>query len=259
MWGAMLKCDFHIHAGEDMLDCCDYSARDVVEKAAGLGFGVLAFTFHGQVLDDPEVTAYARERGVLLIPGCEVFVERREVLCLNITQAEVDQMRTFEDLRAWKRAKGEAGLVIAPHPLYPLPQCLRQKFFEHMDLWDAVEVCHMHMRGVDFNRRAERAAEARGLPLVGTSDTHHLFMFGTNHTLVDAEKETLAVFRAIRAGRVRRYSPPLTLGGAMKVLACMEVKDRLARVFTARGRARQRARRLHRERANQALKERGVG
>jgi hypothetical protein len=39
----------------------------------------------------------------------------------------------------------------------------------------------------------------------------------------------------------------------------MEVKDRLARVFTARGRARQRARRLHRERANQALKERGVG
>ncbi|MBI5684209.1 MAG: PHP domain-containing protein [Verrucomicrobia bacterium] len=255
----MLKCDFHIHAREDALDCCDYGARDVVEKAAALKFDVLAFTFHGQVLDDPAVTALARERGILLIPGCEVFVERREVLCLNITQAEVDRMHTFEDLRAWKRAKGEAGLVIAPHPLYPVPQCLRRKFFEQMDLWDAVEVCHMHIRGLNFNRRAERVAKERGLPLVATSDAHQLFMFGANHTLVDAEKEMLPVFRAIRAGKVRHYSPPLSPWGAFKVLACMEVKDRLARIFTAQGRAKQRARRERIERASQPLEKKGRG
>lgn len=253
----MLKCDFHMHASEDLLDCCNHSACDLVEKAAALKFDVLAFTFHGQVLDDPAVTALARARGILLIPGCEVFVERREVLCLNITQAEVNRMRTFDDLRAWKKMKGEAGLVIAPHPLYPVPQCLGQKFFEHMDLWDAVEVCHMHMPGLDFNRRAKRVAKERGLPLVGTSDAHALFMFGTNHTLVDAEKEMLAVFRAIRAGKVQHYSPSLSPWGAFKVVACMEVRDRWVRVFTARGRAAAARRRQVREDVRRALEERG--
>lgn len=250
----MLKCDFHIHAREDALDCCDYSAQELVEKAAALKFDVLAFTFHGQVLDDPAVTAFARERGILLIPGCEVFVERREVLCLNITQDEVDRIRTFADLRAWKKAKGEAGLVIAPHPLYPVPQCLGRKFFEHMDLWDAVEVCHMHMRGLNFNWKAERVAKERGLPTVGTSDAHELFMFGKNHTLVDAEKDTLSVFRAIRAGKVRHFAPPLSPWGAVRVLACMEFRDRLVRVFTARGRAKVRARRQRVERTSELTK-----
>ncbi len=245
----MLKCDFHIHACEDALDCCRHSARDVVEKAAALKFDVLAFTFHGQVLDDPALTAYARERGILLIPGCEVFVEKREVLCLNITQAEVDRMCTFEDLRAWKKAKGEAGLVIAPHPLYPVTSCLRQEFFDHLDLWDAVEYCHMHMRGLNFNRKAELVAKERGLPMVGTSDAHELFMFGKNHTLVDAEKDMLSVFRAIRGGRTQYYAPPLSPWGAFKILSIMEGWDRLLRIFTARGRAKVEARKRLRKRS----------
>ncbi|MFA6560991.1 MAG: PHP-associated domain-containing protein [Verrucomicrobiia bacterium] len=247
----MLKCDFHIHAREDALDCCNHSAQELVEKAAALRFDVLAFTFHGQVLDDPAVTAFARERGILLIPGCEVFVERREVLCLNITQAEVDRMRTFEDLRAWKKAKGEAGLIIAPHPFYPVPQCLQHKFYGNLDLWDAVEYCHMHIRGLNFNLKAERVAKEQGLPLVGTSDAHELFMFGTNHTLVDAEKDMLSVFRAIRGGKVLHYAPPLSPWGALKVLACMEVRDRLRRIFTAEGRAKTLARRQRIERTSE--------
>lgn len=248
----MLKCDFHIHTREDPLDCCRHSARDVIEKAAALKFDVLAFTFHGRVLDDPALTTLARERGILLISGCEVFVERREVLCLNITQAEVDRIHTFEDLHAWKKAKGEAGLVIAPHPLYPVTSCLRQKFFDHLDLWDAVEYCHMHMRGLNFNRKAEPVAKERGLPFVGTSDAHELFMFGRNHTLVDAEKDTLAVFRAIRNGRTQYYAPPLSPWGAFKVIAVMEVWDRLLRVFTAQGRAKVQARKQQRKRSERA-------
>jgi predicted metal-dependent phosphoesterase TrpH len=245
----MLKCDFHMHAAEDPLDCCDYSARDLIKKAAALKFDVLAFTFHGCAFDDAAVTMFAAERGILLIPGCEIFVERREVLCLNITQGEVERIHTFKDLRAWKKDKGEAGLIIAPHPFYPVPQCLQEKFYEHADLWDAVEYCHMHMPVLNFNRRAERAAKEAGLPLIGTSDAHELFMFGANHTFVDAEKDMLAVFRAIRAGKTRHVSPALSPWNAAKVLMYMEIWDRLARVFTARGRAKARARRLARERS----------
>ena len=250
----MLKCDFHMHAAEDPMDYCRHGVRDLIEKAAALKFDVLAFTFHGCAFNDPAVTALARERGILLISGCELFVERCEVLCLNITQEEVDEIKTFEDLRAWKKAKGEAGLIIAPHPFFPLSQCLRHECLGHMDLWDAIEYCHMHLRWLNFNREAERVAREHGLPLVGTSDAHELFMFGTNHTLVDAEKEMLSVFRAIRAGKVRYYAPPLSVWRALKVLAFMQVWERLGRVLTTAGRAKQAARRLRRERAERAAK-----
>ena len=212
----MLKCDFHMHAREDELDWVPYGARELIEKAAALQFDVLAFTFHGRVFDDPAVTGFARERGILLIPACEVYVGRKEVLCFNITQAEVDGINTFAALRAWKQRKGEAGLIIAPHPFFPLRQCLHGDFEANLDLWDAVEYSHLHMRGLNYNRKTERLAGEHGIPIVATSDAHELFMFGGNYTLVDAGKDMLSVFRAIRAGRVQRHTPALSPWRAAK-------------------------------------------
>jgi len=247
-----LKCDFHMHAGEDRMDFITYSARALIEKAAALSFDVLAFTFHGQVFDDPGVTAFARERGILLIPGCEVYVGRKEVLCLNITQAEVDRIHTFEDLRAWKRAKGEGGLIIAPHPFYPLPQCLREEFDRNADLWDAVEYCHMHTRWLNFNRPGERAAGRWGLPMVATSDAHELFMFGDRYTWVEAAQDVLSVFRAIRAGRLSYVSPPHSIGSVVRTFYCMEFRHHVIRLFSNRHRDRW----LNRKRRRQQLRER---
>jgi len=212
----MLKCDFHMHAREDALDWVPYGARELIEKAAALKFDVLAFTFHGQVLDDPAVTEFARQRGILLIPGCEAYVGRKEVLCFNITQAEVDSIKTFAALRAWKQRKGGDGLIVAPHPFYPLQQCLHDDFLSNLDLWDAVEYCNLHMPGLNLNRKAERIALEKNLPIVGTSDSHELFMFGNNYTLVDADKDMLSVFRAIRAGRIQRHAPALSPWRAAK-------------------------------------------
>ena len=233
----MLKCDFHMHAREDPLDWCTYGVRDLIDKAAALKFDVLAITFHGHAFSDAALTAYARERGVLLISGCEVFVGRKEVLCLNITQDEVKHLHSFADVRAWKKAKGEQGLVIAPHPFYPLDQCLREEFEANVDLWDAVEYCHMHIRGLNFNRAAVRAAAAHGLPLVANSDAHELFMFGRNYTLVDAEKDMLSLFRAIRAGKTQYHAPPLSLWEATKTAGVMSFRHGFARWFSARHRA----------------------
>jgi len=217
----MLKCDFHMHAREDGLDWVPYGARELIEKAARLKFDVLAFAFHGHVLDDPALTEFARERGILLIPACEVYVGRKEVLCFNITQAEVDSIKTFAALRAWKQRKGEEGLIIAPHPFYPLGQCLQDEFLANLDLWDAVEYCHLYMRGLNFNLKTERIAAEKNLPIVGTSDAHEMFMFGDNYTLVDAEKDMMSVFRAIRAGRVQCHAPPLSPWRATRTFWCM--------------------------------------
>ena len=233
----MLKCDFHMHAREDPLDWCTYGVRDLIDKAAVLKFDVLAMTFHSHAFSDAELMAYARERGVLLIPGCEVFVGCKEVLCLNITQDEVKHLHTFADLRAWKKARGEAGLVIAPHPFYPLDQCVGDAFEPNLDLWDAIEYCHMYVRGLNFNRAAVRAAEAHHLPLVANSDAHEFFMFGRNYTLVDAEKDMLSVFRAIRAGKTQYYAPPLSVWQAAKTMSYMLFRHGFAAWFSARHRA----------------------
>ncbi len=228
----MLKCDFHMHAAEDQMDLISYTARELIEKAAALKFDVLAFTFHGQAFEDKAVIEFARERGILLIAGCELFVERKEVIALNITQAEVDRIRAFDDLRGWKQAKGDQGLIIAPHPFYPVPQCLQGQFTKQADLWDAVEYCHMHTRWLNFNRAAVRAAKEHGLPLVGTSDAHELFMFGDRYTLVEAEKDMLSVFRAIRRGKVEFVSPPHSFWGAAATLYYMEVRHHVIHLFS---------------------------
>jgi predicted metal-dependent phosphoesterase TrpH len=243
-----------MHSGEDQLDYIRYTARELIERAVELKFDVLAFTFHGQAFEDHATVEFARERGILLIPGCEAYIGRKEVLCLNITQAEVDRIHTFDDLRGWKRAKGESGLIIAPHPFFPLQQCLKDQFAKQADLWDAVEYCHMHTRWLNFNRRAVREAKERGLPMVGTSDAHALFMLGRAYTWVEAEKDTLSVFRAIRAGKVERVSVPHTFWSALETVFHMEIRHKVAHWFSEHHRDRWLRRRQLRRRLREAEK-----
>ena len=120
----MIKVDLHMHSGEDPEDGLRYPATALVDKAVELGFGAIAITLHGKVLDDERVFDYARQKGLLLIRAVEWNLERVDVLLYNVTQAEVKPIRTFADLRAFKRDRGEDLLIIAPHPYYPVGQSL---------------------------------------------------------------------------------------------------------------------------------------
>jgi len=206
----MIKIDLHMHSGEDPKDGLNYPATALVDRAAALGFGAIAITLHGRVLDEPRLFDYARQRGVLLIPAVEWTIRRRDVLLYNVTQREVEQVRTFADLRAFKRDRGEAVLVIAPHP-YFFKHSLHGWLERSMDAFDAVEYCHFHFSWLNLNRKAERVAARHGKPVVANSDAHNLWMFGRHYTLVDAAPTIPAIFRAIREGRVQFHSPPTTV------------------------------------------------
>jgi hypothetical protein len=107
--------------------------------------------------------------------------------------------------------KEDGGFVIAPHPFFPAPKCLNGKLRENLDVFDAIEFSHFYTRTLDFNRKAVAYARLMGLPLVGTSDCHRIGELGTTYSLIDAEAKTIpAVFDAIRAGRVRVITGPLT-------------------------------------------------
>lgn len=231
----MLKVELHAHTDHDPLDHISHSTRDLIDRAAALGYHALAVTLHDRYFDPAAEAAYARERGVVLIPGIERSIARRHVLLLNFPSASAG-VRTFDDIARLK-ASGN-GLVIAPHPFYPIPSALRGWLHTHRDLFDAVEVNAMYTRLVNFNARAIRWARAHGKPLVGNTDLHLLGQMGTTFTLVDAPPEPDAICEAIRAGRVEVRTAPLSTVRAASIFSRMVVtgvSGRLRRSVPATG------------------------
>ncbi|MEI8063651.1 MAG: PHP domain-containing protein [Verrucomicrobiota bacterium] len=231
----MIKIDFHIHTGEDPYDGLSYPATVLIDKAATLGYGAIAITLHKKVLEDERYFEYARKKGVLLIRACESRIQKIDVLLYNVTQREVDAVRTFEDLRAFRQAKGDDILVIAPHPFYPINRSLKHRLIEHIDLFDAIEHAQLHLPWLNFNPRAVRVAQQYRKPIVANSDAHSLWMFGRHYTLVDAALEVHAIFAAIRQNRLEWHSPPVTVWECLKMFVVDPLlhrkKHRIVRSF----------------------------
>ena len=208
-----LKIDFHLHTREDPKDHLDHSAIELLHRAHALGFNALAITLHDHVLNDPAVFETARELGILLIPAAELRLEGADVVVVNLTPEEARGLRRLRDLEAFRQRRGRSALVFVAHPFYVLGGSMGgRRLFEHIDLFDAIEICHFHTRWFDPNRPAVRAAERFQKPLIATSDTHRLSYFGDHYSLVQAPGDATpeVIFDAIRAGCIRPVSPALT-------------------------------------------------
>ena len=220
----MLKVDLHLHTADDPLDRIAHGAAALVDRAAALGFGALAITLHDAQLADERLAAYARERGVVLIPGVERTIRGRHVLLLNFPAAAITRVRSFDDLARLK-ASGD-GLVVAPHPFFPGRTCLGAVLDAYAGAFDAVEWTYFWTRGLNFNRRAARWAQARAKPLVGNSDLHDLRQLGRTYSLVDAPGDAGAICEAIRAGRVELRTGPVPAAELAQVLGGMVLRPR---------------------------------
>jgi predicted metal-dependent phosphoesterase TrpH len=218
----MLKVELHAHTADDPLDRIPHSATELIDRAAALQFGALAITLHDRQLDLRSLTPYAAERGVVLIPGVERSIQGRHVLLINFSDA-AETVSTFADLARLRQR--ERGLVIAPHPFFPAPSCLRGMLDRHRDLFDGVEYNAMFTESVNFNRAAERWAAQRGKPLVGNGDVHRLHQLGTTYSVVDASPEADAICAAIAGGRVRVERTPLGWYDVARTLGPMLVGD----------------------------------
>jgi len=203
----VLKVDFHLHTAEDPVDLIHHDARTLIDRAAAAGFGALAITLHDHQLDDRELTAYAREREIVLLPGLERTIQGKHVLLINFPRAAAEAVVTFRDL-AWLKSRGN-GLVIAPHPFFPGGTCLRSQLEAHANLFDAVEWTYFWTRQINFNARAARWARAHGKPIVGNSDMHDIRQLGRTHSLVDAAPDADAICEAVRDGRVEVITDPV--------------------------------------------------
>jgi len=205
----MLRADFHHHIDADPIDgtFVRHSAGDLIDRAAALGLNVLAITCHEAVPYDGDATRYARGRGVLLMRGMEATVEGQHVLLLNFPEFPPG-VCTLDEIRERKTAD---ALVVAPHPFYPAGMAGGRLLASDGALFDAVEFSGMYTRLTRrFNQHAVDHARGSALTVVGNTDTHFLWQLGQTYTVIDAAPEPAAVVAAIRAGRVRLVTRPLS-------------------------------------------------
>jgi len=203
-----LKADLHLHTSEDPQDKIKYSARQLIDYASQRGFDVLAITNHNFYIYNDYLKDYAASKGILLIPGIELSVQRKHIILLNTSDNVLQKIQSLQDLRDYKN---EDSLVIAPHPYFPMYQALKSKLEEYIDIFDAIEYTHFYFRRINYNKKAERKAREFDLPLIGVSDAHLLRQVGWTYSLIDAEKTVGAVIGAIRKKRVRVVTQPLRL------------------------------------------------
>ena len=229
-----MKVDLHIHTLDDPKDVIDYSAHQLLERARSLGFGVLAITLHDAVFDRPEVFDDAAAMGILLIPAAEMRIEGADIILLNVSRDEVAGLKSFDDVRRLRAARGTSIFTIAPHPFYVLGGSIGDRLLKEIDCFDAIELCHFHIGPLNPNRRAEKVAKEFGKPLIATSDAHRLHAFGRHYTSMPrpkveagagrlgtatrleaastfAELTCETVFAALRSGPLRLTSPACTL------------------------------------------------
>src|SRR5688572_29265786 len=219
----MLKVELHTHTSDDPADWIPHSAHALIDRAAALGYDALAITLHDKQFDVRSLAPYAAERGIVLIPGVEKTIEGRHVLLLNFP-AGTEEVETFADLAELKRR--HRGLVVAPHPFFPMPSCLLGKMNRHANLFDAIEYNAMYTGSLNFNRAAERWASRHGKPMVGNGDVHRLEQLGTTYSLVDADRDAGSICDAIAAGRVRVVTRPLSWRTAIRIFASLLVPFR---------------------------------
>lgn len=200
-----LKADLHLHTAEDPLDRVRYTAKELISKAADEGFDVLSITNHQIMTFSLELFSYAKERGILLIPGVEATVRRRHVLLLNPVPG-----KHWSDFSHLSRLLRPETLIIAPHPYFPGTYSLNGCLLKYRKLFDALEYSHFYSPRINFNEKAIEVCQSHGFPLIGNSDAHFLSQFGTTYSLIYAEKNLESIFTAIRAKRVEVVTRPLT-------------------------------------------------
>ncbi len=213
----LLKADFHIHTSEDPKDYIKYSAYELIDMAHDLGYQVLSITNHDKCTWTPYLNDYAKERGILLIPGMEATIQGKHVLLINLP---FDQL-SVSKIKDLYRIPRETGLIVAPHPYFPSPVALGKHFTKNLDLFDAAEWSHFFCKSINFNKPMERIAQKSGITILGTSDAHQRRQFHTTYSLIEADMEIHSVIEAIKQGKVRVETRPLALTELFKINTIM--------------------------------------
>ncbi len=203
----LLKVDLHTHTADDPEEPIRHTSCELLDKAYHMGFDAISITNHNGISFNDYLRDYAKERGIVLIPGVERTIRGKHVLIVN-AHDDILKAKTFDDLR---RLRAPFNMIVAPHPYFPDFASLLWLARKNIDIFDAIEFSWFYHSHVNFNLFAVRTAAKFKLPLLCTSDCHHIETFGVAYSLVDAEKDVDSIVEAVKEGRVEIVANPLKL------------------------------------------------
>ncbi|MDO8571157.1 MAG: PHP-associated domain-containing protein [bacterium] len=201
-----LKTNLHFHCKEDPSDHIDYTFEEGMDRAAELGFEVMALTLHNAFGYTASRAQYAASKNILLIPGIEKTIEGKHVVILNCDK-DSEMVNTFAELRTY-REKHPDVFILAPHPYYPLFS-LQEELEKNIDLFDAIEQSWYYSKSIDGNKKAQDSARKHRLPFIATSDTHTLKFMNRSYAIIDAGEKTVSEsLTAIKKNMFKNSSKP---------------------------------------------------
>lgn len=217
-----LKASLHIHTSEDKKDghIINYNVYNLIDEAEKCGFNVLGFTPHKKFVFREEFAVYAKNKGILLIPGVERGLGRflnQHVIILNCDQT-VEKIKTLKQLAKYKSEHPEI-FILAPHPTYSrLISIGARNLKKYINLFDAIEYSYAYSKKLNFHNKKARIIAARfKKPIISTADVHILKKLNTDFAIIEAEDLSAAgVFQAIKYGRFENITAPKSLFGLIK-------------------------------------------
>jgi hypothetical protein len=193
----VLSVELHVHSalshdGRDPVDM-------LLEQAAAVGLDALAVTDHDEIDASLEAAARAPDYGLVGIPGMEVSSAAGHVLALGVEDLVPAGLPFDETL---DRIHAQGGLAVIPHPFQSSRHGVASNISrEQLAGADAIEVYNSRLLTGLANRRAERFAASRDLPMTAGSDAHISEMVGQAVTDVRTDDASVeGILEAIRRG-----------------------------------------------------------
>jgi Predicted metal-dependent phosphoesterases (PHP family) len=196
----VLSVELHCHSA------LSYDGRDTVDallaRAAEVGLDAVAVTDHDEIEASLNAVELAPEYDLVGIPGMEVTTAVGHVLALGVREA-VPAGRSFEE--TLDRIDALGGTAVVPHPFHRSRSGVMANIDrDRLAAADAIEVFNSRLLTGRGNRKAERFARERGLPMTAGSDAHIAGMVGQAVTTVDigdTDPTSEAILSAVRNGR----------------------------------------------------------
>lgn len=210
----LLKASLHIHTSEDKKDghMIGYNVYQLIDEAEKRGFKVLGYTPHKKFVFRKEFADYAKNKGLLLIPGVERGLGRffnQHVIILNCDQT-VEKVKTLKQLAKYKNQHPEI-FILAPHPTYSrLISLGARNLKKYIGLFDAIEYSFAYSKKMNsHNKKAQAIAARYRKPIISTADAHVLKKLNTDFAVIDAVDFTITdVLQAVKYGRFANVTLP---------------------------------------------------
>jgi len=214
--------DLHMHTSWS--HDCSIDPGELVDHAEAEGLGAIAVTDHNVFGGALEAVDYARDHGLVVIPGEEVKTDGQGEVIGLFLEREIPRGMTFADTVAAIREQG--GVVYVPHPfdrLHAIPD--PQTLHRHLADIDVLEVYNARLLFEAYNDEALRFARKYNLTMGAGSDAHVLQGVGTGALRMRAFGDPEEFLLSLRTAEILRRPKSLAYLQSLKWVA--QVKERV--------------------------------